>query len=70
MSYEPKGVRFYDMASDREMLLIADDEPQESFRGWLCWRHREGHWVTLRKATADDLERIARQLETGVGHER
>lgn len=57
--YEPQGVRFWDNASKREMLLVGDKEPQESWRGWLCYRHPDGQWVTLRKATPDDLDRIA-----------
>ena len=26
--------------------------------GWLCYRHLEGQWVSLRKATDDDKQRI------------
>ncbi len=53
--WEPKGTRFHDRASGREMLLVAEGE---SFAGWLCYRHPDGQWVSLRKATPDDLERI------------
>lgn len=38
--------------SGRYMLLISDASP--SFPGWLCWRHPEGQWVTLREATHAD----------------
>jgi hypothetical protein len=54
--YEPKGVRFYDVVSKRELLLVAEGEP---YAGWLCYRHPDGQWVTLRKATEDDRDRIA-----------
>jgi hypothetical protein len=54
-AYEPKGVRFFDGASRREMLLVDDGE---RYGGWLCYRHPDGQWVTLRKATDDDRARI------------
>jgi hypothetical protein len=54
--FEPKGVRFYDALNKREMLLVADGE---SFGGWLCYRHKDGQWVTLKRATQDDRDRIA-----------
>lgn len=57
MAYEPKGVKFFDKATDREMLLVADDSPNWS--GWLCYRHPDGQWVSLRKATKDDHDRVA-----------
>lgn len=50
------GVEFYDKASGREMLLIDEGE---SFGGWLCYRHPDGQWVTLRKATEADRRAIA-----------
>jgi hypothetical protein len=54
--YEPRGVRFWDVASGREMLLVGDGEP---FAGWLCFRGPDGQWVTQREATPDDIDRIA-----------
>lgn len=55
MAYEPKGTMFFDMASNREMILVAEGE---SFAGWLCYRHPDGQWVSLRKATDDDIAKI------------
>ena len=54
--YEPKGVRFFDRASGRHMLLVQD--PGSGFDGWLCWRHPDGQWVTLRLATSEDREAV------------
>lgn len=54
--YEPVGVRFFDQASQREMLLVGDGE---AYAGWLCFRGADGQWVTQRIATEDDLEKIA-----------
>lgn len=55
--YQPSGVRFYDAASDREMLL--EQNPGSPTDGWILFRHPDGQWVTLRKATPDDLVRLA-----------
>ena len=52
--YEPPGLRFFDARSRREMLLVTEG----SFEGWICYRHPDGQWVSLRKATDDDRERI------------
>lgn len=69
-NYEPKGTKFLTTEgcvlgprSDgsvcaREMMLVADDEPREYLRGWLIYRHPEGQWVTLRKATDDDIAKV------------
>jgi hypothetical protein len=55
-NYEPRGTRFY--ANGKEMMLVTDDEPQKSWHGWLMYRHPDGQWVSLRKATDADLAAI------------
>ena len=55
MTYEPKGIRFFDAISNRQMILVAEGE---SFAGWLCYRHPDGQWVSLRKANEDDIAKI------------
>lgn len=59
MSYQPKGLRFFDLASGLEMLLVADGEP---FSGWICYRHPDGQWVTHRRATEDDRKRLNAEI--------
>ena len=59
--WEPQGTRFWDAASDREMLLV--DEPERDFDGWLCYRHPDGQWVSLRKATEEDFTRLLTMAE-------
>lgn len=54
--WEPEGIRFFDKTSGRDLLLVAEGQPHA---GWLCYRHREGQWVTLREATDEDRFRIA-----------
>ncbi len=50
--YEPKGTRFHDAASGREMLYVLEGH----MKGWICYRHPDGQWVTLREATEEDLK--------------
>ena len=51
MSYQPQGIQFYDQASRREMILIN----QGPHTGWLVYKHPDGQWVTLRRASDEDL---------------
>lgn len=54
-NYTPNGDQFYDKASCRMMLLVTEGH----FKDWICYKHPDGQWVTLRKATDDDKDRIA-----------
>jgi hypothetical protein len=55
-NYEPRGTRFY--ANDKEMMLVTDDETRKDMHGWLLYKHPDGQWVSLRKATDADLAAI------------
>ena len=56
--YEPKGIRFFDVGhGNREMIILAESERHA---GWLCYRHPDGEWVTLREATAEDRKVVER----------
>ncbi len=46
---------FYDQASGRFMKLVCDGP----YAGWLCYRHPDRKWVTLRKATDEDRAAIS-----------
>lgn len=61
--YEPKGVRFLDLRSGRDLLLI---DKGERHAEWICYRHGEGHWVLLREATEEDLA-VVRLLQKHLG---
>ena len=69
-TYEPAGTRFYDIAGQRSMLLVSEHEPREDLRGWLLWRHPDGQWVTLRKATDDDLARVRQDFASPLDDAR
>lgn len=49
-NYEPPGVHLV-YATGLEIILV-DSGPYE---GWICFRHADGGWVTLRKATPLDI---------------
>ncbi len=49
--YEPNGIRFWD--NGKPMLLVQDDEC--GFDGWICYKHPDGQWVSLRKAIEKDI---------------
>ena len=48
---------FYDGASSRRMCYVYPSASGH-YAGWLLYQHADGHWVTLRKATDDDIERM------------
>jgi hypothetical protein len=53
--YDPPGVAFYDLASDRQMKLITEGP----YRRWLVFKHPDGQWVSLREATPKDYAQVA-----------
>jgi hypothetical protein len=59
-NYEPKGTRFE--ANGKEMMLVLDNEPRAELHGWLLYRHPDGQWVTLRKATDADIAVISQAV--------
>ena len=54
MTYEPEGIRFFDKASDRYMLLVTEGHA----KGWIHYKHPDGQWVSLRKATDEDKKKL------------
>lgn len=67
--YQPNGAMFRGNIIDApngwirvDMMLVSDDDPREELRGWLLYKHPDGQWVTLRKATDDDLVYLNRRL--------
>lgn len=55
---EPKGIDFYNLSSNREMRLVAEEG---AWDGWIVYRHKDGRWVQLKEASLEDKERILRQ---------
>ena len=44
------GCEFFDCKSQRDMILVT----KGSWTGWICYKHPDGQWVKLRKATLED----------------
>jgi hypothetical protein len=55
---DPPGLTFTDGASGRRMKYVYPST-QHWTAGWILYKHPQGHWVTLRKATDDDITRIS-----------
>lgn len=52
------SVTFFDQGSNREMKYVYLAS-KSSWAGWLLYKHpHSGDWVSLRKATEDDIKRI------------
>lgn len=51
---DPPGTSFFDANTGRNMRLVTAGE----WKGWIVYRHPDGGWVSLRRATQDDLARI------------
>jgi hypothetical protein len=52
--YEPKGIRW--TLNNKEYMMV-DDEAC-AFNEWIAYRHSDGQWVSLRKATEEDKRRL------------
>ena len=55
--FNVSGLEFFDAASKRTLKYVYPDTPHWT-AGWILYRHPDGQWVTLRKATKDDVSRI------------
>lgn len=53
----PPGLEFFDGASGSTLKYVYPDT-KHWCAGWLLYKHVSGEWVTLRKATEDDIERM------------
>lgn len=50
VGFEPHGFRFYDQTTRKDLMVVTEG----AYRGWLVYKHVDGGWVTLRRATLDD----------------
>jgi hypothetical protein len=66
--YDPPGLNFE--VNGKQMKYCYPDCPRESLRGWILYKHPDGQWVTLRKATDDDIRRINEAVIHGHHSER
>ena len=59
--FDVTPLRFYDQRTRRETVYVYPDTKHE-LAGWLLFKHPDGQWVTLRKATDDDVERMSQAV--------
>ncbi len=50
-------------ANGKEMMYCYPDSGHE-MAGWILYRHPDGQWVTLRKATDSDVAAITKAMST------
>jgi hypothetical protein len=55
---DPPGIEFFDAATSRRMKYVYPGSSHWT-AGWLLYKHPDGQWVTLRKATRDDIAAIS-----------
>jgi hypothetical protein len=50
--YEPQGIRMFSCGANCEVMYCTD--PTSCFKDWVLYKHPDGQWVSLRKATDVD----------------
>lgn len=53
-NYKPKGIEFYSQSFGKQMILVGEGH----YIGWIVYKHPDGQWVTLRRATQSDIDDI------------
>lgn len=56
-TFDVPGLEFYDAASQRTMKYVYPDTKHWA-AGWILYKHPDGQWVTLRKASDVDIEAL------------
>ena len=61
--YDPPGVEFIDAVHQKKMKLVTEGP----WKGWIVYKHPEGHWVTFRKRPLHLAEAltVCREATTG-----
>lgn len=59
---DPPGYSFYDNRSMRLMKLVSDGP----WKDWIIYKHPDGQWVSLRKATALDWQTLAAAMSASI----
>ncbi len=63
------GIEFYDATTGLTMKYAYPEKENGGWGGWLFYKHPDGQWVSLRKATDDDLGRINAAVATAYHEE-
>lgn len=57
--FTPDGFQFRDSSDGQNKILVT----KGAYEGWICYQHPDGQWVTLRKATEEDKQKITRTFK-------
>ncbi len=57
-SFDIAPLKFYDQKREQPMMYVYPDT-KHWCAGWLLYQAKHGGWVTLRKATDEDIERMS-----------
>lgn len=60
-TFDIAPLRFFDKVTNREMMYVYP-HTQHWCAGWLLYRAKYGGWVTLRKATDNDVEQMSQAV--------
>lgn len=55
---EANGINFWSATRKQEMRYLYPDSGHE-WAGWILYRHPDGQWVSLRKATDRDIAELS-----------
>lgn len=61
--FDVPGLEFFDQNSNRTMKYVYP-HTEHWTAGWILYRHVDGRWVTLRKATDADITVLNRMIST------
>ena len=67
--FDVAPLKFFDGRTQREMMYVYPDTKHWS-AGWLLYKTRGGEWVTLRKATEDDIATLSNAVVKSHHSER
>lgn len=67
MPFDISGLEFYDAARQRTMKYVYPDTPHWT-AGWILYKHPDGQWVTLRKATDADIAAVNKAVVEAYHH--
>lgn len=62
--FDVAPLKFWDNATKQEMMYVYPDT-KHWCAGWLLYRAKHGGWVTLRKATGEDIEQLSAAVISG-----
>ena len=52
--YDPPGIDFMDINTGKRCRYVTEGHTA----GWVCWKHPDGQWVTLRRPWAEELLKL------------